>query len=191
MSLRTRLMELENMLHRTRSAVIEGKISTRKVMEGLENLFKEDEKPWWEKEKRYNNSWVLQPITPELLWQEEDQNFEYARWTKLSISNIEPERPELLGADIYKMLTDTDVLEHSPSLEAFDFYEKNSEQRVQYWDRTNHWVYAFRDAVISKRAGHNILVPGMLVFNRTGEVHRKWKPLQAIFETRFKVLIRN
>lgn len=190
MSIRDKLLVFEGKAHDVRCAILRREIPLDLAIEKLDEIMKPKDMARWEIEKRYK-SWVKEPITPELLFKPEDLTFEKVTWSRFDISKIKVDKPAELGSTIYKKLMDSELLEYCPSLEALDFYEKNPGLRYQYWDRMSVWVYAWRDAVLSNRPGHNILVPGMRVYVPTGKVFRRWMPLQSIHETKFKVIYRN
>lgn len=110
----------------------------------------------------------------------------------MSKVKFESANPNKIGPTIYQHLVDSDLLQYCPSLEAFEYYAdpENQKVRKKLWDRTGYWVYAFRDAVVSSRPTHNIMVPGIYFDPLTGQIHRKWKPLKDIAETKFKVIYR-
>lgn len=191
MSVKERRLEFEQAMHEVNMLVHRGEMPYIAAIEKLKEAFKKPDKPWWEIEKRYDRAWIKGPVTPELLRQECDSNFEKTYWHKLDISKIATTNTALIGPDVYKHLQDVGLLEYCPSIEALDFYEKNHELRKKYWDHTDHWVYAWRDAALSTRANQSIVVPGMLVYNKTGKVFRRWKSLQVIGDTKFKVLYRS
>lgn len=191
MSVQERRIEFEEEMHKIRLLVHTGKITYIAAIARLRAAFTDEEQPWWMIEKRYNKSWIKEPLTPGLLRQEIDIDFQNTKWHKLDITNIVKEdKPAHIGPDIYKYLGDSGLLNRCPSIEALDFYEKNPKLREKDWDYTNNWVYAWRDAALSNRADLSIVVPGMLVHQKTGKVFRKWRSLQRIGDTRFKVLVR-
>lgn len=189
MRIRERIKEMLLLMSDVQTAVLEGKIPSGTVSETLASLLVGKEKPWWEVEKRYK-SWVLEPITPELLNFPDDHTFEHAFWKKCSIPHLDQVPGYLLGAEIYFHLYMTNVLPFTPSIEALDFYEHNPELRKKVWDRTGNWVFAWRDAVISRRPPYNILVPGMFVKQHGKIVIRRWVPLHDIYKKVYKVLFR-
>lgn len=189
MSLRSRLTETFKLIHQVEARVLEGTLPTGKVNDSLELLLKGDPVPRWIKEKRYK-PWVLVPVFEESLFLPRDEAVEGTVWDKkdewfpeeLTAPQIE------VGANILWRLDTLGWIERSPCLEDLQYYLTHELQRKDKWDRTEHAVFAWRDAVVSRLPQHNILVPGLVYINEKLQI--KWVTLQEIARYKSKILIR-
>jgi hypothetical protein len=176
-------------MHQVETRVLECGLSSQKVCDTLERLLQGEPMEPWQMDKRYK-SWVLAPVFPDLVNQPQDEDPEGSIWDKkdnLFSGELTSPKHEV-GADILWKLVSLDLIERSPRLEDLDFYLSEEDKRNQSWDRAGFAVFAWKDAVLSRREPHNILVPGLVYVG--GKVKRKWKTLQDIGGLKFKILLK-